>query len=55
MDFFYAGARPEAILSGEKAGGLYLWVEKFPNHDGIHVCVKGDGRAVGENLMEMEF
>jgi prepilin-type N-terminal cleavage/methylation domain-containing protein len=54
-DFFYAGARPEEIRLGNRIGELYLWVERYPYHDGMHVCVMGDGRARAENLLKVDY
>lgn len=54
-DFMYAGARPEAVKNAERAGELYLWVEKYPYHNGMHVCVMGDGRATAENLLKIDY
>lgn len=54
-DFMYAGARAETVKTGDRLGELYLWVEKLPNHEGLHVCAMGDGRVTAENLLNMDF
>lgn len=54
-DFMYGGANAATIRAGERMGELYLWIEMFPNHNGLHVCAMGDGRVVAENLLKMEF
>lgn len=53
-DFFYAGAAPDQIRAGVALGEIYLWVENFPNHNGMHVCAMGDGRVTAENLLKTE-
>lgn len=50
-DFLYAGAEPTTIQTGDRLGELYLWVEKMPNHNGLHVCAMGDGTVRTENLL----
>lgn len=54
-DFFYAGAVGEDIRGGERLGEIYLWIEKYPNHMGMHVCVMADGSVRGENLLNIEY
>lgn len=53
-DFFYAGALGSDVRAGEGLGEIYLWVEKYPNHMGMHVCIMGDGAVRGENLLGIE-
>lgn len=53
-DYMYAGATGEVMSEGDRLGEVYLWVEKFPYHDGLHVCVMADGRVRTENLTVVE-
>ncbi len=55
IDFFYAGAIGDDVRSGVQLGTLYLWVEKYPNHSGMHVCAMGDGRAIAKNFLNLEL
>lgn len=53
IDYMYTGMSPSVIREGVALGARYVWVEKAPNHGGLHACFMADGRAAAQDLTKI--